>query len=523
MKRQGKRLLAVLLAMFMLASMSITAFAADDAGTGKVKITWNPDNGADVAEIECDPTIVEAVSVPAAPTKNGFRFTGWRGGGTTLKPGDTIYPQADITYTAQWEEITSVTITWDPDNGQDKTTDEYDPDTLAGVIVPAAPTKDKYYFTGWSGGNTTLKPGATIFPEDDITYTAQWEAEHTITYETERGTKPEDGETVNGKLPTLSTLTASGYTFKGWFVGDQEYKGGETVTGDITLTAKWVKNPGQSGGSGVVSGGIGGSSSTPSYSVSGGSGKADNGSWTTDKDSAPKGDTVTITLKPADGYRGVPTVRDGKGSNVAVAKKDDTTYTFVMPDGNVTISVEFTAIVQTIINPFVDVSEDKYYYDAVLWALENLIAQGTGDGTTFSPNDSCTRAQAVTFLWRAAGEPEPATTVNPFTDVEGGYYYKAMLWAVEKGITQGTGDGTTFSPNDTVNRGQMVTFLWRAAGKPAVSGATAFTDVDNGAYYAEAVQWANGKIVQGGMGDNLFAPGDNCTRGQVVTMLFRAQ
>ena len=173
-------------------------------------------------------------------------------------------------------------------------------------------------------------------------------------------------------------------------------------------------------------------------------------------------------------------------------------------------------------NPFTDVKSSDYYYDSVLWAVENGITAGTGDGTTFSPNDPCTRAQIVTFLWRAYGKQKPAATENPFTDVKpSDYYYDAVLWAVENGITAGTGDGTTFSPNDPCTRAQAVTFQWRAAGKPTVSGGSSFTDVASGSYYVGAVAWAVEKGVTAGATTTTFDPNGTCTRAQIVTFLYR--
>lgn len=171
-------------------------------------------------------------------------------------------------------------------------------------------------------------------------------------------------------------------------------------------------------------------------------------------------------------------------------------------------------------NPFLDISEGAYYYDAVLWSVENGITTGTAL-TAFSPDMSCTRAQMVTFLWRAAGSPEPATSVSPFTDVKRGeYYYDAVLWAVEKGVTTGTG-AATFSPDMTVTRGQTVTLLYRYAGSPAVGGGSAFTDVAADAYYAEAVRWAVETGVTYGTSATTFSPESDCTRAQIVTLLYR--
>lgn len=169
---------------------------------------------------------------------------------------------------------------------------------------------------------------------------------------------------------------------------------------------------------------------------------------------------------------------------------------------------------------FTDVPDGEYYAAAVKWAVEKKITQGMTD-TTFAPNDPCTRGQIVTFLWRANGSPEPASTVNPFRDVKAGdYYYKAVLWAKEKGITSGT-DDTHFSPNDPCSRAQAVTFLWRANNKPTGSGSS-FTDVPSGEYYTEAVNWAVQNGITTGDTSTTFAPGNICTRGQIVTFLYRA-
>ena len=156
-----------------------------------------------------------------------------------------------------------------------------------------------------------------------------------------------------------------------------------------------------------------------------------------------------------------------------------------------------------------------------MWAVANGITYGV-DATHFGPSQSCTRAHVVTFLWRAAGSPEPASGSNPFTDVaQGSFYYKAVLWAVEKGITAGT-SATTFSPNAECTRGQIVTFLWRSQNKPAVSGSSIFTDVAPGTYYHDAVLWAVANGITNGMGEGIFAPNATCNRGQVVTFLYRA-
>ena len=172
------------------------------------------------------------------------------------------------------------------------------------------------------------------------------------------------------------------------------------------------------------------------------------------------------------------------------------------------------------LNFFVDVPADAYYYDAVLWAAKEGITGGT-DATHFSPNATCTRAQAVTFLWRAAGSPAPESHAMPFTDVaEGSYYETAVLWAVENGITKGTSD-TTFTPNAKCTRAQIVTFLWRSQKSPASDSVNPFTDVAADAYYANAVLWAAENGVTSGTTATTFSPSDNCTRAQIVTFLYR--
>ena len=171
--------------------------------------------------------------------------------------------------------------------------------------------------------------------------------------------------------------------------------------------------------------------------------------------------------------------------------------------------------------PFTDVAEGAYYADAVAWAIQNKVTSGVS-ATTFAPNASCTRGQMVTFLWKAAGSPEPKSLTTAFTDVKSGAYYeKAVAWAVENKVTTGT-SATTFSPDATVTRGQSVTFLWKANNSPAAEGTSAFTDVAASAYYASAVNWAVEKGVTSGMSATTFAPNSNCTRAQIVTFLYRA-
>ena len=262
------------------------------------------------------------------------------------------------------------------------------------------------------------------------------------------------------------------------------------------------------------SSGGGSSSSSRRYDVSAPSVK--HGDVTVSPKSASKGDTVTITVKPDSGYElDTLTVKDASGSKIKVKDKGDGKFTFTMPASKVTVSAEFAEI-ETL--DFADVPTDAYYYEAVKWAAKKGITGGTGDGT-FNPNGSCTRAHIVTFLWRAAGSPEPKSTVS-FADVPAGSYYaKAVAWAVENGITLGTGDGT-FSPNATCTRAQSVTFLYRALGT-APTTVNGFTDVTADAFYADAVAWAVESGVTNGTSASTFSPNNGCTRAQIVTFLYR--
>ena len=245
-----------------------------------------------------------------------------------------------------------------------------------------------------------------------------------------------------------------------------------------------------------------------------------NGGVTASHKTASKGALVTLTVAPDKGYvLETLNVLDQNGSALPLTRQNGK-YSFTMPASAVTVKATFMDD-NTMLNFFVDVSASDYYYDAVLWAVEKGITSGTS-ATTFDPSGNCTRAQAVTFLWRAAGSPAAKSKVMPFADVKAGSYYEtAVLWAVEKGITKGTSD-TMFSPDATCTRAQIVTFLWRAGGSPAVSGNSAFTDVASDAYYAAAVTWAEKNGVTGGIGGGLFGSNNNCTRAQIVTFIYRS-
>ena len=274
---------------------------------------------------------------------------------------------------------------------------------------------------------------------------------------------------------------------------------------------------GSSSGGGSSGGGGGAGVTTYAITVQ----NSKNGAVTASHKSAAKDTAVTLTVTPDKGYElDTLTVLDSKNKAVKLTEKNGK-YTFTMPAGKVTVSAAFKAAAPASENPFTDVPSGAYYEDAVVWAVKKGITSGTS-ATTFNPDGSCTRAQAVTFLWRAAGSPEPKSAAMPFTDVPAGSYFeKAVLWAVENGITKGTSD-TTFSPDASCTRAQIVTFLWRAGGSPAVSGNSAFSDVASDAYYAAAVAWAEKNGVTGGIGGGLFGSDNTCTRAQIVTFLHRA-
>ncbi|MFQ9845253.1 MAG: S-layer homology domain-containing protein [Oscillospiraceae bacterium] len=333
--------------------------------------------------------------------------------------------------------------------------------------------------------------------------------EHIVTFDGNGGTSSVGSmTTTNQKLTSLPSASRSGsYSFDGWYT---KKNGGTEITtdtefpADTTVYAHWTYTGG-GGSSGYsyytikATAGTGGSIS-PSGNVS-----------------VREGRDQTFTITPDKGYAVANVKIDGK--SIGAVKS----YTFENVSRTHTIEVIF---MKANGNPqtgvFVDVATGSYYEDAVDWAVENGITQGTDD-THFSPDGICTRAQAVTFLWRAAGSPEPETRAMPFTDVPvGSYYYDAVLWAVENGITKGTSD-TTFSPNMTCTRAQIVAFLWRSEKSPAAGTANPFADVKSTAYYAVAVLWAVKENITKGTTNTTFSPNADCTRAQIVTFLWRCK
>ena len=300
---------------------------------------------------------------------------------------------------------------------------------------------------------------------------------------------------------------------------DKTYTESTTIYAHWTKNSSGGGSSGGGSSGGGSSGGGGGGVSAPTYSVTAPD-KTENGKVTISPKNASEGTEVTVKVTPDSGYalEGL-TVTDKDGKTLKLTDKGSGVYTFTMPAGKVTVEAGFRADAAEPVNPFVDVSGGAYYEDAVLWTVREGITSGT-TATTFSPGASCTRAQMVTFLWRAAGSPK-ASGSNPFRDVSADtYYYDAVLWAVENGITSGI-SADAFAPDAMVTRAQTVTFLYRAAGSPAAASGSRFSDVRSDAYYADAVFWAVEKGITSGTAAAAFSPDADCTRAQIVTFLYR--
>ena len=286
------------------------------------------------------------------------------------------------------------------------------------------------------------------------------------------------------------------YTFTAEVAGNLSNYGNGPATCTVSVTAYYV--PG-----------------APTYPAT--APAAPNGTVTVTPSNASKGTNVTVTVKPNEGYElGSLAVKDASGNLLPLTDLGNGKFSFVMPASKVSVEAEF---VKTAATSFADVPANAYFADAVKWAVDKGITNGLSD-TMFGPYESCTRAQIVTFLWRAAGSPEPKTA-SSFTDVPANAYYaKAVAWAVENGITNGMTE-TTFAPDATCTRGQSVTFLHRAL-KGNASGSTNFTDVKSDAFYADAINWAVANNVTNGTSNTTFSPNADCTRAEIVTFLYRA-
>ena len=393
------------------------------------------------------------------------------------------YTSETKTVTALKEGQTQITVTVDGQTASCTVT--VTPRTISVESI----TLNKTQLSLVKGATETLT--ATVLPTTATDKAVTWESSDTAVATVENGV-------VTAVAAGNATITAKA--------------GEKTATCAVTVT-----NPSNSGSS---SGG--GGSSTPRYAVTVPD-KTENGSLSVSSKNAKKGSDVTITATPDKGYEVDDIVaKDAKGNKLTLKDNGDGTYTFTMPASKVTVTAAFAEKKAEPIAPeklFADVSAEEYYYEAVKWASENGVTGGIGENL-FGAKLPCTRAQIVTFLWRAAGSPEPKG-MSGFVDVSAdAYYAKAVAWAVEQGIVSGT-SATTFNPDAVCTRAQSVAFLYRAFGEK-VNKAAGFSDVSADAYYADAVAWAVENGVASGIGGGLFAPDQDCARGQIVAFLYRA-
>ena len=372
------------------------------------------------------------------------------------------------------------------------------PLTLPGAIF----TRTGYTQSGWTTGQTDYPLGGTYTGNTEIILKPLWRANrYTITFDTDGGSALEPLTLDYGAAVTPPAApTRPGFTFVGW---DRVFP--ETMpTENLTFRALWRADS-------IAP-------TAPRYAIVL-PGETEHGTVTVHPKSAAQGETVTITVIPRSGY--VPetlSAADSTGKALALTPRGEGEYTFTMPASRVEVQVTFMED-NGLLNFFYDVPNDAYCYGAIRWAAEKGITGGVGNGL-FEPEQPCTRGQIVTLLWRAAGSPEPAE-MSDFADIPASSYYaKAVAWAVEQGITAGTGDGK-FSPDAPCTRGQAVTFLARSQ-KAGKTGTAAFSDVPADSPYASAVAWAVEQGITTGTGEGKFSPDAPCTRGQIVTFLYRA-
>ena len=495
---------------------------SDTLGSDGMKVVTLDLNGGKLGGSSEDiQIIVKNGSKFTAPASDGLNrpdgdtgsYFMWLGSdGNLYAPGDSV-PADVTTLTVQWTAPTyAVTLHTNGGTINNGNVTEYT--YGVGAALPTDVTRTGYTFKGWYDNEGLTGDPVTAIGNTETgnkEYWAKWEInQYTITYDLAGGTAEGNPNTytIETGAFTLKNPTKSGYTFTGWSGTGLDGENNMTVTiptgstGNRTYTAHWRYN-----GSGhsysyytiKATAGAGGSIS-PSGNVS-----------------VREGRDQTFTITPDKGYAVANVKIDGK--SIGAVKS----YTFENVSRTHTIEVIF---MKANGNPqtgvFVDVATGSYYEDAVDWAVENGITKGTDD-THFSPDGICTRAQAVTFLWRTAGSPASKTSAMPFTDVPvGSYYYDAVLWAVENGITKGTSE-TRFSPDDTCTRAQIVAFLWRSEKSPAAGSRNPFADVKSTAYYADAVLWAVKADITKGTTSTTFSPDADCTRAQIVTFLWRCK
>ena len=504
-------------------NVAIKAIFEEDAPPAPTEftITVKTDGNGTASASHAKAVVGTEIRLTATPNK-GYHFKEWQviSGGVTIKDDKFTMPDGNVEVKAVFEEDvpapTEFTITMKTD-GNGAASASLAKAAAGTEITLTATPKEGYHFKEWEvmSGGVTIKDNKFIMPSANVEVKAIFEkdappasTEFIVTFDGNGGTPSVSRmTTTNQKLSSLPSASRSKHSFDGWYT---EESGGTKITTDTefptdtTVYAHWTYTGG-GGSSGYsyytikATAGAGGSIS-PSGNVS-----------------VREGRDQTFTITPDKGYAVANVKIDGK--SIGAVKS----YTFENVSRTHTIEVIF---MKANGNPqtgvFVDVATGSYYEDAVDWAVENGITQGTDD-THFSPDGICTRAQAVTFLWRAAGSPKPETRAMPFTDVPvGSYYYDAVLWAVENGITKGTSD-TTFSPNMTCSRAQIVAFLWRSEKSPAAGTANPFADVKSDAYYADAVLWAVKENITKGTTSTTFSPNADCTRAQIVTFLWRCK
>ena len=450
----------------------------------------------------------------------GSYFMWLDGNGNSYEPGDSV-PADVTTLTVQWTAPTyAVTLHTNGGTINNGNVTEYT--CGVGAALPTDVTRTGYTFKGWYDNEGLTGDPVTAIGNTETgnkEYWAKWEInQYTITYDLAGGTAEGNPNTytIETGAFTLKNPTKSDYTFTGWSGTGLTGENNMTVTipkgstGERSYTAHWRYN----------GGGSGGSSSYPITIPS----KTENGSVTVSPRSAEKGDSVTITVKPDSGYvLETISVTDQNGNDLKLTDKGNGKYTFTMPTSKVEIKVTFMED-NSVLNFFYDVPNDAYYYEAVKWAAENGITGGVGN-SLFAPNLPCTRAQIVTFLWRAAGSPVVNYAMNMTDVAEDAYYGEAVRWAASCGIVTGLTE-TTFGTNGVCTRAQAAAMIYRCAqaqGK-GFTGAwmfhLPFTDVPEWAY--ESVAWCYMNGVTTGVSETSFAPGNDCTRAQIVTFLWRA-
>ena len=395
----------------------------------------------------------------------------------TYKQGETVVPTP--TNVGAYDVIIS--------RDEDATYAAFSQTITGGLVITAADypvtvSADRTAVTG--GGTVKLTASSSV---DGITVTGITCSDPSITV------TPNGGGSYSVILPGVTKT----YTFTAVVAGDLRNYGNGPATCTVSVTAYYV--PG-----------------APTYPAT--APAAPNGTVTVTPANASKGTNVTVTVKPNEGYElGSLAVKDANGNTLPLTDLGNGKFGFVMPASKVSVEAEF--IKSAVSTGFADVPANAFFADAVKWAVDKGVTNGLTD-TMFGPYEPCTRGQIITFLWRAAGSPEPKTTVS-FTDVPAGSYYaKAVAWAIENGITNGVTE-TTFAPDATCTRGQSVTFLYRAL-KGTVSGSTNFTDVKSDAFYADAINWAVANNVTNGTSNTTFSPNADCTRAEIVTFLYRA-